>query len=364
MKAFLKMIKYEIIRITRNKVVLSMLLIFSILMIVMVSFMQGAETSFPIAMYTDGIEISESSVVSFITENVGVSDIYIVKSEQDGINLVKSNDVCFFICLDAGENKEETTAVFYYDQTNVVSRNLRGSLAEANNERAYQSLIEFLKTNGITLRESYFNSVSFKTINDKELTIQQMPYIIEIATCISVVLMFGLAYSMARDNESNISKNLSYLPVGTNKYLLSKILPYFLLGFIQLSLLYLIGIFPLKIHFEINFFIVLALSSVFIASVVNLSVIFSMLKSQIATAFLDMIAIMLPIFIELTMYIKASPVILQIILNFFPVIPFVSSVNAMIFNGVIKWLDIAILLVQTIVYYVLSVIILKRKVKN
>ncbi len=364
MKTFFKMVKYELIRISRNKVVLTMLLSFSIILLLILSFVQVDTKNYPIAIFTDGVNVEDSGVMDTIEENIKLKRITYVDSKEEGLKLIKKSKVCFFICLQAGETEEETTAVFYYDQTSTVGRTIKNNISDAKNEYAYLTITDFLSDYGITLKESYFQLITFEPASAKEVNIKQMPFAMEVGTCVSIVLMFGLAYSMSRDNETNISKNLSYMPVGSNRYLMSKVFPYYLLGITQLSVLYLIGALFFKISFEVNILLIILLSSVFVLSVIGLSLIFSMLKSQIATIFIDMLTIVLPVFILTMIYVQASPILVQFALYSFPIVPFVSLLNSMMFNGVVLWWQVGVLLLQAIIYYLIAMLILKRRIKE
>jgi hypothetical protein len=162
---------------------------------------------------------------------------------------------------------------------------------------------------GNNMNETHFEILSFQQVNNQFVGIQQLSFSIEVACCVSIILMLGLAYSLARDNETQVSKNICYIPVGVNKYLLSKTIPYILLGILELTVMYGLGYICFDIKYEINIFLIVLLSIFFIASVVALGLIFSLLKSQIATIFLDMLSILLPLFItllSLTNYCSSS----------------------------------------------------------
>lgn len=364
MKTFFKMIKYELIRVSRNKVVMTMLLLFSIILLLTLSAVQVNTKNYPVAIFTDGINIEEAGVIDVIEENIQFKNVAYVDSPEEGLKFLKKGKVCFFICLKAGETLEDTTAVFYYDQTSTIGRTIKNKVSEAKNEYAYQTITQFLSDCGITLKESYFQLVTFEAASSKEVDVKQVAFAMEVGICVSIVLMFGLAYSMSRDNETSVSKNLSYMPVGTNRYLMSKVVPYCLLGIIQLLILYLMGMICFKIHFEINVLLVLLLTSVFVFAVISAGLIFSLLKSQIATIFIEMLTIVLPMFIMTMVYIQATPIIMQILLYCFPVVPFVNVLNGMMFNGIIIWWQLAVLLIQAVVYYLIAMCILKRRVKE
>ncbi|MFQ6724399.1 MAG: ABC transporter permease [Clostridia bacterium] len=364
MKTFFKMIKYEAMRVVRNKVVLTMLLSFSIILLLIISFVQVDTKNYPIAIFTDGVDINDVGVMDVIEENIQFNRVTFVDSKEEGLKLVKRGRVCFFICLDAGENLDDTTAVFYYDQSSTIGRTVKNNVSDAKNEFAYDTITEFLDKYGIKLKESYFQLVTFEPTSTNTIEVTQVPFAMEVGICVAIVLMFGLAYSMSRDNETNVSKNLSYMPVGTNRYLMSKVVPYYLLGFAQLVVLYSMGSLFFKIHFQINILLAMLLTSVFVLAVIAMGLIFSLLKSQIATIFIDMLTIVLPMFILTMVYVQATPIFVQILLYCFPVVPFVRLLNGMMFNGVILWWQIGVLLVQVVVYYLIAMLILKRRVKE
>lgn len=364
MKQFLQMVKYELIRISRNKVVFSMLLLFCTILLLILSFVQINTKSFPIAIYTDGVAIDDTTVIEVIEEKLDTSRITYVDSKEEGLKLVKYSKVSFFICLDKGEEKDEITAVFYYDQSNVVARTTASDLMDAKNEYAYEAISDLLMQYGINLNKSYFELITFEPTSNKTISIRQMPFAIEVTCCVALVLMLGLAYSIARDNETQVSKNVAYLPVGVNRYLLSKIIPYFLLGIFQITIMFILGMIFFKIDFAINLFVAVVLSLFFILSILMLSSLISTLKSQIAAIFMDMLTILLPVFISLVVYVQACPMYVQIILNCLPITPFIIFLNSMIFGGVVLWRYIFVFVAQIVVYYCLNLIILKRRIKE
>lgn len=363
-KQFFKLVGCETKRVMRNKVVFTMLMVFSVVLLLVLSFVQVNTSSYPIAIFTDGVNIEEAGVIQLIEENLPTSKITYVDTKQEGIDMIKSNAACFFICLVAGDETNQTTAVFYYDQSNTMGRTVVSELNNAKNEYSYKTTNEFLSKYGITLNETYFDLIKFEPVSDKVISIKQMPFAIEVTCCVSIVLMLGLAYSLARDNETQVSKNIAYIPVGVNRYLLSKVVPYFVLGIIEMSVMYLLGIIFFKIQFQINILLVILLSSFFILAVIMLGLLFSLFKSQIATISLDMLVIILPIFVSIVVYVQACPLYIQILLYCVPITPFISFLNCMMFNGVILWWNIPIFIAQILIYYLIAVIIMEKRVSE
>jgi len=241
-KQFFKLIKFELIRVTRNKVVFSLLICFSLALFLALSFVQNNSANYSIAVFTDGAKLEETEVFQLIDEHLKTDNILIVKNKSEGINKVKNHQVTFFICLDTGEEKDETTAVFYYDQSSSVGRAVVSGLTDAKNEYAYKALNEFLGRYGIVMNKTHFEQVTFESANNNTVTIKQMTFSMEVACVLALVLMLGMANSLARDNETQVSKNISYIPIGANRYLLTKTIPYVVLGVLEIIVMYVLGI--------------------------------------------------------------------------------------------------------------------------
>ena len=363
-KQFFSLVGYETRRVMRNKVLFLLLISFSIVLLLFLSFIQVSVSSYPIAVFTDGVDMEDVSVIELIEENLETSKITYVDSKQEGIDMIKSEKACFFICLVAGEEDDQTTAIFYYDQTNIIGQTIADNLSNAKNKYTYIKTNEFLSKYGITLNETYFDLISFEQANNNSISITQRSFIIEITCCTSLVLMLGLAYSLARDNETKISKNMAYIPVGINRYLLSKVVPYFVLGVLQISALFIIGVVCFGIEFQTNILLSILLSSFFILAIIMLGLLFSLLKSQIATITLDILVVFLPTFVLLSVYLQASPLLIRIVLNAIPITPFISFLRGVIFNGVILWWNIAIFIAEIIGYYLLALVVMKKRVQE
>jgi len=364
LKQFFNLVGYETKRVMHNKMVFTMLLIFSIALFLVLSFVQGNTASYPIAIFTNGENIEDVGVVQFIEDNLETSSIIYVDSKQEGIDMIKTNSVCFFVYLVSGEEEsDQTTAVFYYDQASAMGRAVATSLNDAKNQYTYETTNQFLSKYGITLNETYFDLISFEPASDHEVSIQQMPFAVEVTCCVAIILMLGIAYSFARDNETQVSKNIAYIPVGINRYLLSKVVPYFVLGIAEITLMYLIGVIFFDIQFQINFIWVVLLSSIFILALIMLGLVFSLFKSQIATISLGMLVVILPIFASMVVYVQACPIYVQVLLYCVPITPFISFLNCMMFNGIVLWWNIPLFILQAVIYYLIALWIMKKRVQ-
>ena len=128
--------------------------------------------------------------------------------------------------------------------------------------------------------------------------------------------------------------------------------------------MYLLGMVFFKIQFQLNILLVILLSSFFILATVMLGLLFSLLKSQISTIFMDMLVVLLPIFVSVVVYVQACPIYIQILLYLVPMTPFITFLNCMMFNGVVLWWNIPVFIAQIIIYYLIAVVIMKKRVQE
>lgn len=361
-KSFFQLVKYEFKRVCRNKIVLFMLIFFSIIILLLMSFVSFDTKNYNYAIFTDGMSVKELADTDIVLDEVlGDKAIY-VDTIEEGKELVNLSKVPCFIAID--NSGEPVQLTIYYDGSSIFGKTVKENLNNEANKYSYNAIVEFLSEYGITINESYFNAVTFENSNATNVTVRQMPYVLEIGICISIILMFGLAYSNSRDNETNVSKNLGYLPINLNSFLFSKIFVYLIFGLIQLVVCYLAGIFFFEIDYQMNILLLILLSLMFILSTIMFGLLLSSCKSQIATIFLDMIALLLPLFATSLIDIQNFPPILQFVLNCLPLTQFIKFANCAIFSGLILWDSLIIFTIQIIVYYLLTYFILRKRTHN
>jgi len=358
MVRFLKIMGYEAKRILRNKVIFVMLLAFAVVMIVLLFFVQSANMDYRVAVYTDGLESPmEEDAISII--QLPVSVVY-VDTEEEGMKMLRMSESVFFIRFYKAEEDGITRATLYYDGSSYVSHRMMSDLKDQKLSRAYQGILDYLSEWGITMDRAYFERVDFRSIS-LDFTSQQLSFVMEIAACVSVILLLGIAYSLARDRETNVGKNVAYIPIGHNTYFLSKLVPYFILGMLETLLLCVLGAKMMGITFQVNIFLVWALSSVFVMATLSIGLLFSLMKNQISTVFLSMMSMLLPLFVEMLVVTSALPTFVRVLLNFLPVTPFMQLFTCMIYNGVITWWNIPILLAQAVGYYLIALFVIRKQ---
>lgn len=361
-KNFFRLLKYELIRILRNKVVVFMLLFFSIGMLLLIKLLTGGvDVSYPIAIQTINTDYETLKQNSLISENFSLEKSIFVSSYEEGIDLVKTNKVCLFLVVDASEDPEKYS--LYYDNSNIASKTMVSYFENKKVQVTYEGIVDYLYDEySIRVDKEYLDVVSFKSANPVAIDQGQMLFSMEVAVTISIVLMFGIAYSLARDNETSVSKNINFMPLTKNKYLLSKTIPFVVLGFFEMFLLLIIGQTIFNINYQTNFFAILLISMLFVIATTVLGTLFGSFKSQIAAVFCDMVFILVPLFVLTTAFIQSLFLPIQIFLYMFPMLPFVLLFNSMMYGGLINWLYVAILFVQIVIYYLVTYFILKSKV--
>ena len=106
----------------------------------------------------------------------------------------------------------------------------------------------------------------------------------------------------------------------------------------------------------------IGISSVFILATIMMGLLFSCSKSQIATIFLDMGTILIPVFAVMMTFLQTLYLPFKIVIYAMPITSFTELLNSMMYNGVIVWNNVLILLLLCVVFYVATVYVLNRRV--
>jgi ABC-2 type transport system permease protein len=177
-------------------------------------------------------------------------------------------------------------------------------------------------------------------------------------------MMFGLAYSVSRDSETNANKIVSFMPITSTKFMWSKILTYLIIGVFEMFLLLLAGVLFYNMDFQMNWLLIVSLSSMFVLSSIMLGMAFSLLKGQVLTVLCSVSVILIPLIILSNNIISGIILPIRILLYMMPMTPFIELFHGMVFNGVVNWINIIILLIQVVIYYMIAYLLLRRNAKN
>lgn len=377
-KMFLSLLKFEVVKIFRNKWLFVFLLVFPLLMTFTINSINidyhtktnnnpneqilpiESNPSGYIALFVNG-QLEPEEEISQIIQNHFGNQIRLVSSFDEGETLLKEWKVYFLIAIDT--TAEPVKAMFYYDNSSNAGNLLANELRKEQLKYTYQSLITFLSTYGITINEDYFKLIRFEAIQDTD--IQQNQRIMPLTSSfVAVIIMFGLAYTMARDNETNVIKQISYTPISTHKYLLSKAVPFIILGVIQAFLLVAVGSWVYGINYQASLLTIGGMFALFVLATTSLGLVFSCFNNQTTSTFATMISILLPILAVYLAFVNSYPLLVQWMLYLFPLSAFVQSFTQLTFNGVLVPLFAIVLCVETVAYYFVAYMLAKKKAQK
>lgn len=369
-KDFFNIVKLEIKKVFRNKMVLTMLCGFTVLLLVLMSFVGGEylatkninDVPINIGINRNGAVLEESVIWKVVKEHVYDGDFIEISSKEEGINKINYGKLDLFLNINTEESPQTVTV--FYDNTNIVATEIVKNLSRNNSNIIHNAMTDYLSVIGITIDEDYFNVLSYEATNKSAANLKSRVFVLVTGVSLGVIILFGLAYSMARDNETQTIKNILYMPMGVNRYLLSKTVPYLILGFIELVLSFVLGNLLYGITFQINIFVILIVSMCFIVSLICLGLLLSLMKSQMASVFVGVLLIIYPLFVNLTGLNTTLPKVLNSLTYLIPGIPYINLLNGMTFNGVIVWWQVGVLLGQALIFYALTYFLLKRKVEK
>ncbi|MBQ7307380.1 MAG: ABC transporter permease [Clostridia bacterium] len=359
LKSFLEMVKFESLRVIRNKTVICMFVLFPIVLLLILGGIFNT-TSYKVAINKNGVSDMDLNVIELIEKKINIDNVIEVSSDEEGKELMFTGEAVFYIALK--KTTSEIRATIYYDHSTITGQNIKSSLTSLKNQYAYNTVKKLLKNEyGVTLDEKYFNLMSFKNINVTPANYNKSLFVMEFSIFLAIVMMFGLAFSISRDNETGVSKQLAYTPIGYNKYLMSKFIPYLVLGLFQSGVMLVIGKMLFEMEYNSNILLYMLVILLFIFALLSLGIMISMLKNQIVVAIISMATIILPIFALFCGFVTSYPPIIRVFLYLFPLTNFIELFRNILFNNIILYKYIVILLVLTVVYYVLALIIIRKK---
>ena len=125
-----------------------------------------------------------------------------------------------------------------------------------------------------------------------------------------------------------------------------------------------IGALVLHIEYAFNIGTIILLSIIFIVSTICLGLVFSTFKSQIATAFAAMFVILVPLIVLTMSLIQSLITPVRIAMYALPFSTYTSLLQGMIFNGVIDSMLVIYMIIQSIVYFLIAVLLFKKKMNT
>lgn len=352
-----KLMKFEVIRIWRKKIFLFSILLLPIFSLLIFGSMDNSTSKYSIAIYDSANDVNETDKIYQILENIDqIGNIKKLNSEQEGFNLLNENKIYLFVTMDSST----TTGTVYYDGSSPDGIRVKEIILSNAYAYAYDAIIETLENGGIHIIEDYASYFTVLPYNQYTVTqtISVMPLLI--ASFLAVLIMFGMAFSLARDKENGMMKQIKYMPISVNKYLISKTIPYVIIGLIQCLIMFSIARHTFNLSITASFLHLMLVSLVFILACIGFGIIISNSKTQIASAFLAIVTIILPVFISVAFNMQTFPLVIRLIFCLSPITSYIMLINALIFKGVILPLYLIVLIVQIPLYYVISCFLVKK----
>ncbi len=371
---FFKLIFFEIKKITRNvPVFLFLLLAPAVLACVMgglhssetkdIGDISAGATANPIfnevVFVCDNYEKIDDEVaknLNYLLSNNSYKIMWKTNLSEEITNLQLSN-IALVIFVDISTNPNQISVI--YNPINNNSRAYKNFITNKGYQYSYYSIKEFISSWGITVDDSVFNATKFQSLNSQGDDGLMSANIFTTVLIISFMLVVGISYSMARDNETGVIKQLCYTPMSTTKYLNIRAFMYTILGILQCVVMFFI--FSAFGANGSHFWQSLGIFALFASAFSMLMFLISTSNSQIGMVCLSIVLVVGPLLLNLLINIETVNIFIKIILYLSPVTNFMLAYSSGLYYGTVAIRHIVVMIVQIIVYYLLSVIVLKKK---
>jgi len=157
-----------------------------------------------------------------------------------------------------------------------------------------------------------------------------------IAVIMAVIAALLTSLTVAREWERGTMEQLISTPVKSPELITGKLIPYFMIGFIDVLMSVFMAVFLFEVPLKGNFFLLMGLSSIFLFGGLSLGILISIVaKSQLVASQISMVATFLPAFLlSGFMYaISNMPAALQTVTYIIPARYFVSILKGIFLKG-------------------------------
>src|SRR3989337_2236362 len=157
-----------------------------------------------------------------------------------------------------------------------------------------------------------------------------------IAVIMAVIAALLTSLTVAREWERGTMEQLISTPVKSPELITGKLIPYFIIGFIDVLMSVFMAVFLFEVPLKGNFFLLMGLSSIFLFGGLSLGILISIVaKSQLVASQISMVATFLPAFLlSGFMYaISNMPAALQTVTYIIPARYFVSILKGIFLKG-------------------------------
>jgi ABC-2 type transport system permease protein len=187
-----------------------------------------------------------------------------------------------------------------------------------------------------------------------------------IAVIMMVIAALITSLTIAREWENGTMEQLISTPIQTHELILGKMVPYFLIGFLDVLLSVAMGTQLFQVPLKGNPLILFALASLFLVGGLSLGLLYSILaKNQLLAYQLAMLTSFLPGFLlsDFTFPVSGMPPVIRVLTYLVPARYFVSILKGIFLKGVgieILWIETAFLGVFGIAVFMIA----NRKLKK
>jgi len=190
-----------------------------------------------------------------------------------------------------------------------------------------------------------------------------------IAVIMTVIAAMLTALTIAREWERGTMEQLISTPVRSHELILGKLIPYVILGYIDVAISVVMGIFVFGVPFNGSFATFFIISTIFLIGAMSMGLLISIIgKTQLVANQMSMLVAFLPAFLlsGFAFAIENMPLPLQFVSKLFPATYYVKIVKGIFLKGVgfrILWYDTTLLVIYCVTLFALANIMFKKRLQ-
>jgi len=190
-----------------------------------------------------------------------------------------------------------------------------------------------------------------------------------IAVIMMVIAAFLTSLTIAREWETGTMEQLISTPLRGPELILGKLLPYFVIGLIDLALSVVVGRFVFSVPLRGELWLLLCMAILFLFGALSLGMLISIIgRSQFASSQFAMVATLLPAFLlsGFVFPIANMPKFLQIVTHVIPARYLVTILRGIYLKGVglsVLWREAALLALFGITVRILAILKFRKKIE-
>jgi ABC-2 type transport system permease protein len=377
MNHLITIMRKEVYHIWRDPRTLALILLLPAMLLILLGYgISGERNKIPLVI----ADLSKTEASRAYIQKFLVSDdfawAYSALSEQELLGLLDRNEAeaAILIPPDFGESIDagRTAKVQFYlngssDPTDMQTIQLK---LNAIHQMAVQDLLTDKLSrsplaSSLSMPIESFSRVLYNPNSDQRWFM--IPGLIPIILQVQALLLTALA--IVREREQGTMEQLIVTPVKPWELMLGKIIPYLVVGIFNLFVLLVLGYVLFGVGVTGSFWMLVALSIVFIIGSLGLGVLISNLaQSQMQAIYLSVFVILIPaIILSGLMFPRDNmPLVTYIYSMLLPVTHYLEIVRGIMVRGIgaesLWWTAIVPLIVISIGYFVASVLAFKKRI--